>query len=216
MLFVKKAAFGGRWMLLVWLTVAGLLLAGDNFTALVAQTPPICDPGLPGPGLYLQDGGRYYATGGTDSNHDFKGADRWIDIRTMDPGFIPKWKGWTKIEVPFETVLFHDGDWVIYHFVTRGVTLEGIELCLQATVSNGSVEVFVQPGSTSVPPHDRDIRGQVGWTKVGVVVVNTVAHNIYKLSVTRIPPHSEYNIAVRLIEQAGDTNVLIAWIKLIA
>lgn len=218
MVCVKKAAFSGRWMLLVGVTVAALLLAGDNLTiALIAQTPPICDPGSPSPNLYLQDGGRYYATGGIDPKHDFKGADRWVDIRTVDPDFISKWKGWGKIEVPFETALFHNGDWVIYHFVTRGAPLEVIELCLQATVSNGSVEVFVQPGSASVPPHDRDIRGQAGWTKIGVVVVETDAHKIYKLTVTGIPPNMEYNIAVRLIEpRAIDTNVLIAWIKLIA
>ncbi len=185
-------------------------------------TPPptaiVCDPGIPTEGLFLRDGARYLATGGTYFNPDKRGADHWADLTTIDTLFLAKWRAWGKTEKPFETGMNDDGDWVIYRVAVRNQPLVGLQFCLKATgIRVAQVEVFVQTeptDPTKLPASDGDIRTLEGWVKIGTLTVALGSYQLYSMPVGGVAASAFYNIALRLVEPIPDGNVIIAWLKL--
>jgi hypothetical protein len=187
-------------------------------------TPPptptavVCDPGAYAEGLFLRDGARYLATGGTNLSPDKRGADHWADLSVIDPAFLAKWQGWGKSEKPFEAGMNDDGDWVVYRIAARNQPLVELQFCLKAVGNKpAQVEVFVQTeptDPTKLPAPDGDIRGLEGWTKVGTLTVGLGSYQIYTVSVSGINASAFYNVALRLVEETPDGNVIVAWLKL--
>lgn len=205
------------------------LLGTRTFVVVAVQppqpppTPPapaaiVCDPGMPAEGLFLRDGARYLATGGTHLSPDKRGADHWADLTTIDASFLAKWQAWGKSEKPFETGMNDDSDWVVYRIAARNQPLAELQFCLKATGNKmAQVEVFVQTeptDPTKLPASDGDIRGLEGWTKVGTLTVTLGSYQLYSVPVSGIAPSAFYNIALRLVEEVPDGNVIIAWLKL--
>lgn len=208
-------------------------LLGTRTFVVVAQPPPqpptpqpptpaptaiVCDPGIPAEGLFLRDGGRYLATGGISVNPDKRGADHWADLVAIDSSFLAKWQAWGKTEKPFETGMNDDGDWVVYRVAARNQTLTELHFCLKATGNRfAQVEVFVQTepiDPTKLPASDGDIRTVEGWTKVGTLAVGLGSYQFYTLNVSGVAASVFYNVALRLVEEMPDGNVVIAWLKL--
>ncbi len=186
-------------------------------------TPPtptaiVCDLGTPAEGLFLRDGARYLATGGTNVSPDKRGADHWADLTAIDPSFLAKWQAWGKSEKPFETGISDDGDWVIYRIAARNQPLAELQFCVKATGDRmAQVEVFVQSEPTDpakLPASDGDIRGLEGWTKVGTLTVALGSYQLYSVPIVGVSASAFYNIALRLVEEVPDGNVIIAWLKL--
>ncbi len=203
------------------------LLGPRTFVVVAVQppqpTPPtptavVCDPGLPTEGLFLRDGARYLATGGTNVTPDKRGADHWADLTAIDPSFLAKWQAWGKTEKPFETGMNDDGDWVVYRVAARNQPLAELQFCLKATGDRSAqVEVFVQTeptDPTKLPAPDGDLRGLEGWTKVGTLTVALGSYQLYPVPVSGVAASTFYNIALRLVEEMPDGNVIIAWLKL--
>ncbi len=183
-----------------------------------APTAVVCDPGIPTVGLFLRDGARYLATGGTNLSPEKRGADHWADLSVLDQMFWMKWQGWGKSEKPFEAGMNDEGDWVVYRMAVRNQPLTELQFCLKAVGNKpAQVEVFVQTqptDPTKLPAPDGDIRGLEGWTKVGVLTVGLGSYQIYTVSVSGVSASAFYNIALRLVEETPDGNVVIAWLKL--
>ncbi len=183
-----------------------------------APTAIVCDPGTLVEGLFLRDGARYLATGGTTLSPDKRGADHWADLSVIDSSFLAKWQAWGKPEKPFETGMNDDGDWVIYRIAARSQPLAELQFCLKAVGDKpAQVEVFVQTEPTDpakLPAPDGDIRGLEGWTQVGALTVGLGSYQIYTVGVSGVSASAFYNIALRLVEEAPDGNVVIAWLKL--
>ncbi len=183
-------------------------------------TPPVivCDPGIPAEGLFLRDGARYLATGGTNVSPDKRGTDHWADLTAIDSSFLAKWQAWGKTEKPFETGMNDDGDWVVYRIAARNQPLAELQFCLRATGNRAAqVEVFVQTDPTDptkLPAPDGDIRGLEGWTKVGTLTVALGSYQLYSVPIVGVSASAFYNIALRLVEEVPDGNVIIAWLKL--
>ncbi len=203
------------------------LLGTRTFVVVAVQPPPpptptptaiICDPGMPAEGLFLRDGARYLATGGISASADKRGADHWADLTVIDASFLAKWQAWGKSEKPFETGMNDDGDWVVYRVAVRNQPLAELQFCLKATGDRPSqVEVFVQTeptDPTKLPASDGDIRGLEGWTKVGTLTVTLGSYQVYSVLVSGVAASAFYNIALRLVEEMPDGNVIIAWVKL--
>ncbi|MFN4218099.1 MAG: hypothetical protein ACK4HB_02245 [Candidatus Bipolaricaulia bacterium] len=201
-------------------------LLGTRTFVVVAVQPPqpptptaiVCDPGMPAEGLFLRDGARYLATGGTNVNPDKRGADHWADLTTIDSAFLAKWQAWGKAEKPFETGMNDDGDWVIYRIMARNQPLTELQFCLKAMGDRiAQVEVFVQTeptDPTKLPASDGDIRGLEGWTKVGMLTVALGSYQLYSVPISGVAASAFYNVALRLVEEIPDGNVIIAWLKL--
>lgn len=194
------------------------------FTVREAQpvTPTICDPGAHSPdSVFFTDGARYYATGGANTA---PGADHWFDLTTIDTTFLAKWQAWGKTSTPFGIELMENGDWAIYRGGGPTPALPPppttLDLCLNTPgAAPAQVEVFVQqrpPDPTSAPAQTGEIRDQAGWLKVGRVTVPgfVAQYRLYSVTVTDAPGSEFYNVAVRLVEETGEANVLIAWLKL--
>ncbi len=204
------------------------LLGTRTFVVVAVQppqppTPPtptaiVCDLGTPAEGLFLRDGARYLTTGGTNVSPDKRGADHWADLTAIDSSFLAKWQAWGKSEKPFETGMNDDGDWVIYRVAARNQPLAEFQFCLKATGNRpAQVEVFVQTeptDPTSLPTQDGDIRNQAGWMKLMALSVQLGSYQVYSLPVSGVAASAFYNIALRLVEETPDGNVLIAWLKL--
>jgi hypothetical protein len=202
------------------------LLGTRTFVVVAVQppTPPptptavVCDPGAYAEGLFLRDGARYLATGGTNLSPDKRGADHWADLSVIDPAFLTKWQGWGKSEKPFEAGMNDDGDWVVYRIAARNQPLVELQFCLKAVGNKpAQVEVFVQTeptDPTKLPAPDGDIRGLGGWTQVGTLTVGLGSYQIYTVSVSGINASAFYNVALRLVEETPDGNVIVAWLKL--
>jgi len=207
------------------------LLGTRTFVVVAVQPPPpptpptpptptavVCDPGFPAEGLFLRDGARYMATGGTSTSSDKRGADHWADLTAIDASFLAKWQAWGKTEKPFEAGMNDDGDWVIYRVAARNAPLAELQFCLKAAGDRAAqVEVFVQAeptDPTKLPAPDGDIRGLEGWTKVGTLTVALGSYQLYSVAVGGIAASAFYNIALRLVEETPDGNVVIAWLKL--
>lgn len=201
-------------------------LLGTRTFVVVAVQPPqppmptavICDPGMPAEGLFLRDGARYLATGGTNVNLDKRGADHWADLIAIDASFLAKWQAWGKTEKPFETGMNDDSDWVVYRIAVRNQPLAELQFCLKATGDRvAQLEVFVQTeptDPTKLPASDGDIRNLEGWTKVGMLTVALGSYQLYSVPVSGVAASAFYNIALRLVEEVSDGNVIIAWLKL--
>jgi hypothetical protein len=204
------------------------LLGMRTFVVVAVQppqppTPPtptavVCDPGAYAEGLFLRDGARYLATGGTNPSPDKRGVDHWADLSVIDSSFLAKWQAWGKSEKPFEAGMNDDGDWVVYRIAARNQPLAELQFCLKAVGNKpAQVEVFVQTNPTDptkLPAPDGDIRGLEGWTQVGTLTVGLGSYQIYTVSVSGINASAFYNVALRLVEEAPDGNVIIAWLKL--
>lgn len=204
------------------------LLGARTFVVVAVQPPQppptptptaiVCDPGIPVEGLFLRDGARYLATGGTHFNPDKRGADHWADLTAIDASFLAKWQAWGKTERPFETGMNDDGDWVVYRIAVRNQPLTELQFCLKATGNRiAQVEVFVQAeptDPTKLPAPDGDIRTVEGWTKVGTLTVALGSYQLYSVPVSGVVASAFYNIALRLVEEIPDVNVIIAWLKL--
>jgi hypothetical protein len=201
------------------------LLATRTFIVVAVQPPApptptaiVCDPGTPAEGLFLRDGARYLATGGTSAIPDKRGADHWADLTVIDASFLAKWQAWGKSEKPFEMGMNDDGDWVIYRIAARNQPLAELQFCLKATGNRTSqVEVFVQSEPTDpakLPASDGDIRGLEGWTKVGTLGIALGSYQPYSVPVSGVAASALYNVALRLVEETPDGNVIIAWLKL--
>lgn len=210
------------------------LLGTRTFVVVAVQPPPpppppqpptpptpapiVCDPGIPAAGLFLRDGARYLATGGTSAFADKRGADHWADLATIDALFLSRWQAWGKSERPFEVGMNDDGDWVIYRVAARTQPLVELQFCLKATGNRiAQVEVFVQTeptDPTKLPTPDGDIRGLEGWTQVGTLMVALGSYQLYSVPVSGIAASAFYNVALRLVEEMPDGNVIIAWLKL--
>jgi hypothetical protein len=204
------------------------LLGMQTFVVVSVQppqppTPPtptavVCDPGAYAEGLFLRDGARYLATGGTNPSPDKRGVDHWADLSVIDSSFLAKWQAWGKSEKPFEAGMNDDGDWVVYRIAARNQPLAELQFCLKAVGNKpAQVEVFVQTNPTDptkLPAPDGDIRGLEGWTQVGTLTVGLGSYQIYTVSVSGINASAFYNVALRLVEEAPDGNVIIAWLKL--
>jgi hypothetical protein len=204
------------------------LLGMQTFVVVAVQppqppTPPtptavVCDPGAYAEGLFLRDGARYLATGGTNPSPDKRGVDHWADLSVIDSSFLAKWQAWGKSEKPFEAGMNDDGDWVVYRIAARNQPLAELQFCLKAVGNKpAQVEVFVQTeptDPTKLPAPDGDIRGLEGWTQVGTLTVGLGSYQIYTVSVSGINASAFYNVALRLVEEAPDGNVIIAWLKL--
>jgi hypothetical protein len=118
------------------------LLGMQTFVVVAVQppqppTPPtptavVCDPGAYAEGLFLRDGARYLATGGTNPSPDKRGADHWADLSALDSSFLAKWQAWGKSEKPFEAGMNDDGDWVVYRIAARNQPLAELQFCLKA------------------------------------------------------------------------------------
>ena len=211
-------------------TTSGTHLLGTRTFVVVAVQPPpppppppaptaiVCDPGAYAEGLFLRDGARYLATGGTNISPDKRGADHWADLSAIDSSFLAKWQAWGKSEKPFETGMNDDGDWVVYRIAARNQPLTELQFCLKAVGNKpAQVEVFVQTeptDPTKLPAPDGDIRGLEGWTQVGTLTVGLGSYQVYTVSVSGVAASEFYNIALRLVEEAPDGNVVIAWLKL--
>jgi hypothetical protein len=207
----------------------GTHLLGMRTFVVVALQPPqpptpptptavVCDPGAYAEGLFLRDGARYLATGGTNPSPDKRGVDHWADLSVIDSSFLAKWQAWGKSEKPFEAGMNDDGDWVVYRIAARNQPLAELQFCLKAVGNKpAQVEVFVQTNPTDptkLPAPDGDIRGLEGWTQVGTLTVGLGSYQIYTVSVSGINASAFYNVALRLVEEAPDGNVIIAWLKL--
>lgn len=207
------------------------LLGTRTFVVLPPSPPPtpptpppaapvaiVCDPGIPTPGLFLRDGARYLATGGTNITPDKRGVDHWADLAAIDASFLAKWQAWGKSEKPFEAGMNDDGDWVVYRIAVRNQPLTELQFCLKGVGNRiAQVEVFVQTeptDPTKLPAPDGDIRGLEGWTRVGTLTVVLGSYQLYSVPVSGIAASAFYNIALRLVEEMPDGNVIIAWVKL--
>ncbi len=204
------------------------LLGTRTFVVVAVQPPPpptppaptaiVCDPGIAAEGFFLRDGARYLATGGTSLIPDKRGADHWADLTAIDASFLAKWQAWGKSERPFETGMNDDGDWVVYRIAARNQPLTELQLCLKATGNRiAQVEVFVQTeptDPTKLPAPDGDMRGLEGWTKVGTLTVTLGSYQLYSVPISGVAASVFYNIALRLVEEMPDGNVIIAWLKL--
>jgi hypothetical protein len=205
------------------------LLGTRTFVVVTVQPPPpppqppapaaiVCDPGAYAEGLFLRDGARYLATGGTNLSPDKRGADHWADLSVIDPAFLTKWQGWGKSEKPFEAGMNDDGDWVVYRIAARNQPLVELQFCLKAVGNKpAQVEVFVQTNPTDptqLPASDGDIRGLGGWTQVGTLTVALGSYQLYSVPLSGVAASAFYNIALRLVEATPDGNVIIAWLKL--
>ncbi len=207
-------------------TQSGTHLLGTRTFVVVTIQPPtpptptaiVCDPGAPAEGLFLRDGARYLATGGTNISPDKRGVDHWADLTALDTSFLAKWQAWGKTERPFEAGMNDDGDWVVYRIRAREQPLSEIQLCLKAVGNRAAqLEVYVQTeptDPTKLPAPDGDIRGLDGWTKVGTLTVGLGSYQIYTVSVSGVAASAFYNIALRLVEETPDGNAIIAWLKL--
>ncbi|MDW8141499.1 MAG: hypothetical protein RMJ90_04365, partial [Candidatus Bipolaricaulota bacterium] len=181
-----------------------------------APTAIVCDPGMPADGLFLRDGARYLATGGASAFADRRGVDHWADLTAIDASFLAKWQAWGRSERPFEAGMNDDGDWVIYRVVARNQPLTELQFCLKATGNRtAQVEVLVQTeptDPTKLP--EGDIRGLAGWTRVGTLTVALGSYQLYSVAVSGVAASLFYNVALRLVEEMPDGNVVIAWLKL--
>jgi hypothetical protein len=57
----------------------------------------------------------------------------------------------------------------------------------------------------------------VGWRagqKSGTLTVGLGSYQIYTVSVSGINASAFYNVALRLVEETPDGNVIVAWLKL--
>lgn len=203
-------------------------LLGARTFVVVGEQPPqpptptptviVCDPGMPAEGLFLRDGARYLATGGTNFNPDKRGADHWADLTAIDASFLAKWQAWGKSEKPFETGMNDDSDWIAYRIAVRNQPLTELQFCLKGVGNRiAQVEVFVQTeptDPTKLPASDGDIRGLEGWMKVGTLTVTLGSYQLYSVPVSGVAASAFYNVALRLVEPIPDGNVIIAWLKL--
>ncbi|MCL6643077.1 MAG: hypothetical protein K6T71_07140 [Candidatus Bipolaricaulota bacterium] len=206
------------------------LLGSRTFVVVPPPPPPpspppppapaaiVCDPGAPAEGLFLRDGARYLATGGTHLSPDKRGADHWADLSVIDSSFLAKWQAWGKFDKPFESGMNDDGDWVVYRVAVRNQPLAELQFCLKAVGNRAAqVEVFVQTEPTDpakLPAPDGDIRGLEGWTKVGTLTAALGSYQLYSVPVGGVAASAFYNVALRLEEEMPDGNVIIAWLKL--
>lgn len=206
---------------------------GPNYTGLVGQalfvvrdvaplTTGICDPRGPYP--FLEDGARYYVSGGDNPN---PGVDHWFDLAAAHPNFLSWWQGAGMTTHPFGIELRHNGDWVIYgrgtHPMVYPPPLTAIDLCLNTTgPTSVEVEIFVSdkgPWELTIPPIGGDIRNAAGWSRLGTVTVTPGGYRIYTITIP-LPGvaglnEAYYGLAVRLTTTgAAGENVLIAWLKL--
>ncbi len=211
----------GTYMVNVNIQGGAWSVIGTAFFQVRGVIPPpvtaVCDPQPAWPGHFTVPGSRYFATGGTDANHAYVGADSFEAITI--PNALPDW-GPT-----YAVGLWHTGDWAIYHIKTWGVTLETIRLCLSnpVTPSVGTpVEVYLFAGGTSSLVHDGNPMTAPGWVKVGSLTIYPPGTwRIYEFTLAAPFTATEYLLAVRLVEgergpEAGkDRNVHIAWVQLI-
>lgn len=177
------------------------------------------DPGLPQEGQFVVPASRYYATGGTASDHDYAGVDTFA--YKVLPNARPLW-GPT-----FIIGLWHTKDWVVYHIPARGAPLEGVEVCMRNPknpVSESTpVGIYVTAGPALPPRHDSDLAA-AGWTLAGQVNLTRPRALHYKkyLNYTVLPGNSSFSVGISLKngeigpELGNDRNVEIAWVKIYA
>lgn len=180
----------------------------------------ICDAPVSGSPFRVQAGADFHATGGTDPQHSFKGADDFWQVSVQG--------GPSGLEPAFATSLMHTGDWAIYHFTTEEAALQVVSLCLRnsATPPAGTavdVLVFAPPESPTqvVPAHDDDVAGQAGWVAVETVTITEPGDwAVFPLAIVDVPVASEYFVAVRLpngesldLPSGQDRNVDIGWVS---
>ena len=170
---------------------------------------------------YVVPASRYYATGGTAADHEYKGVDSYLLINIS--GMSSKWESTYRID------MYHTGDWVVYHIPARNVTLDTISIACKNpyTPSVGTpVQVYAKAGQATPPLHDTDLHA-AGWSYIGEFTILPPGNwSVYGLNVGQIiPPSDSYSFAIQLKEgEIGpedpktsfreDRNLYIAWVKI--